>query len=186
MVIGGAMLLTYEDALTQFGSRHFIRKAVESGDLFPVTRGIYSTEENHDSLTATLKKYVSAIVTGQTAYYLLGLSDVIPDKIDLATKRGGTIIHNSQISQHFIPEDWLDVGKSTITYNGYLACIYNQERMLIELIRNRNKMPYDVYKEIIESYRKRSDSIDIYKLQDYAELIPRGQAYLSTIMKEVY
>lgn len=186
MVIGDTMLLTYEDALAQFGSRHYIRKAVKSGELSHVTRGIYSTEKNHDSFAVTLKKYPLAIITGQTAYYILGFSDVIPDKIDLAIKRGGTIINNTQVNQHFIPKEWLNVGKSTVTYNGSTVCVYDQERMLIELIRNRNKMPYDVYKSVIEAYRKRSGMIDIYKLQDYAELISRGRAYLNTIMKEVF
>jgi hypothetical protein len=186
MVIGDTVLLTYKDALAQFGSRHHVRKAVGSGKLSHVARGIYSTDRNNDFLSTLLKKYSLAIVTGQTAYYLHDLSDVIPDKIDLATKRGGTVISDNQVNQHFIPNDWLNVGKTTIKHSGSFVRVYDKERMLIELIRNRNKMPYDIYKNIVETYRKHADTIDIYKLQDYVELIPRGQAYLNTIMKEVF
>ncbi len=33
--------------------------------------------------------------------------------------------------------------------------IYDKERMLIELIRNKNQMAFDYYKEIISNYRKK-------------------------------
>ena len=39
--------------------------------------------------------------------------------------------------------------------------------MLIELIKNKDKIPFDYYKEIIENYRKLVDSLDIEKIQDY-------------------
>ena len=55
---------------------------------------------------------------------------------------------------------------------------YDLERMLLELMRSRNKLPYDLYKEAVLSFRNRSDKMDIYKLQDYAEAIPHGEAHL--------
>lgn len=42
--------------------------------------------------------------------------------------------------------------------------IYDEERMLVELIRRKNTIPFDYYKEIISNYRKKIDKIDIYNL----------------------
>lgn len=42
-----------------------------------------------------------------------------------------------------------EIGKSQINYNNVQINIYNKERMLIELIRNKNTIPFDYYKEII-------------------------------------
>ncbi len=38
--------------------------------------------------------------------------------------------------------------------------IYSKERLLIELIRHRNKIPFDYYKEIISSYRNKIYDLD--------------------------
>jgi hypothetical protein len=180
------MFLTYSDALRKYGSRYQLRKAVSENKLKHVSHGYYSTTGDHDSLSLIARKYPDAIVTGLTAFYIHGLTDVIPDVIDVASKRRGTKISDSRIKQHFVPEDWLDTGKSTIVHDGVELTIYDQERMLLELIRSRNKLPYDIYKEIVASYRRRADDLDLYKLQDYAEVMPRGARHLDIVMKEVF
>lgn len=179
------MLLTYQEALIEFGSRHRMRKAASEGGLYPVRRGLYSTSREEDALSVIEKRYPDAILTGQTALYAHGLVTAPPDRIDLATKRGGTKIRDATVRQHFIPKEWLDIGKSTVLMDGIELAAYNPERMLLELMRSRNKLPYDLYREAVASFRKRSERLDIYKLQDYAEAIPRGEAHLERAVEEV-
>ena len=38
--------------------------------------------------------------------------------------------------------------------------LYSKERLLIELIRNKNKLPFDYYKEIISNYRNKIYELD--------------------------
>lgn len=109
-----------------------------------------------------------------------------PDRIDLATKRGGTKISDAAVRQHFIPEGWLGVGRSTVSVDGTELAAYDPERMLLELMRSRNKLPYDLYREAVASFRRRSERLDIYRLQDYAEAIPHGEAHLERAMEEVF
>lgn len=101
-----------------------------------------------------------------------------PERIDSATKRGETKIHDLTVRQHFVPEEWLEIGRTTISMGGIDFPAYDLERMLLELMRSRNKLPHDLYKEAVLSFRNRSDKMDIYKLQDYAEAIPHGEAHL--------
>ena len=126
------------------------------------------------------------ILTGQTALYAHGLVTAPPDRIDLATKRGGTKIRDAAVRQHFIPEGWLGVGRSTVSVDGTELAAYDPERMLLELMRSRNKLPYDLYREAVASFRRRSERLDIYRLQDYAEAIPHGEAHLERAMEEVF
>lgn len=88
--------------------------------------------------------------------------------------------------QHFIPEGWLGVGRSTVSVDGTELAVYDPERMLLELMRSRNKLPYDLYREAVASFRRRSERLDIYRLQDYAEAIPHGEAHLERAMEEVF
>lgn len=179
------MLLSYKEAIDKLGSRHYVRKAVSLGQLHHAGRGMYSTDENEDPLGVIAKRHPDGILTGQTALYAHGLIDAPPNKIDLATKRGGTKISDQTVQQHFIPAEWLEVGKSRVEVDGTILPAYDLERMLLELMRSRNKIPYDLYREAVASYRRRADEIDVYKLQDYAETMPRGDAYLDRAMEEV-
>lgn len=180
------MVLTYQEALNRFGSRYRVRKAVSEGEIRSIGRGIYSTSEDEDSLVAIAKRYPNGILTGQTALYAHDLVTAPPERIDLATKRGGTKIHDLTVRQHFVPEEWLEIGRTTISMNGINFPAYDLERMLLELMRSRNKLPYDLHKEAVLSFRNRSDKMDIYKLQDYAEAIPHGEAHLERALGEVF
>lgn len=180
------VVITYREALAELGSRYRVRKAVSEGALHPVGRGMYSTNRDEDALAVIAKRYPGAILTGQTALYAHCLVTAPPDRIDLATRRGGTKIRDAAVRQHFIPEEWLGVGRSTVSVDGTELAAYDPERMLLELMRSRNKLPYDLYREAVASFRKRSERLDIYRLQDYAEAIPHGEAHLERAMEEVF
>lgn len=182
------MAITYQEALAQYGSRYRVRQAVAEGKLCRLERNLYSigAGESPDTLTTACKLHPDAVVTGLTALYLHGLIDTPPELVDLATKRGGTKFSDNGISQHFVPESILAIGRSQIEHDGGTVPVYDLERMLLELVKMRNKIPYDLYREAVQSFRKRADDLDIYKLQDYAEAMPRGAAYLETAMREVF
>ena len=180
------MLLTYQEAADKKGGRNGLNKALESGELHRIARNLYANTDNISSLASISKLYPNAIITGLTALYLHGLTDVPPEKIDLVTKRGGTKISKPQIRQTYIPDDWINIGASYIHQDGIKIRAYDLERMLLELMRSRNKIPRDLYKEAVNSYRRRADELNIYKLEDYANRIPRGHAYLNRALEEVF
>ncbi|MCD7809951.1 MAG: hypothetical protein LUH02_11465, partial [Erysipelotrichaceae bacterium] len=63
---------------------------------------------------------------------------------------------------------------------------YNKERLLIEVIRYKNKLPYDYYKEIIHSYRNIINDLDIQQIEDYATLLPKSSMVIETLRTEVF
>lgn len=180
------MLMTYQEAREKMGGRYSLNRAVQSGKVYRIARNLYSTKEGDGVLELLSKRYPDAIVTGATALYLHGLIDMPPELVDVATRRGGTKLSAPWVSQSFIPQEWLQVGVSTVTHDGTKVRAYDLERMLLELMRSRNKLPYDIVREAVNSYRKIANQLDIYKLEDYADRIPRGRSYLDRILEEVF
>ena len=181
------MTMTYRDALEEYGSRYRLRKALSKGEVIRRFRGLYAKADELESPLADIAaRYPDAILTGATALYLHGLIDMPPETIDAASATGATKIVIPGIRQTFVRPDVLEVGKIEMEADGAHVAVYNEERMLLELMRTRNKLPYDLYREAVQSYRREADELDIYKLQDYAEAIPRGSAYLNRAMEEVF
>ena len=58
--------------------------------------------------------------------------------------------------------------------------------MLVELIRKKNTIPFDYYKEIITNYRKRVDKLDIYKISEYISYYKNESSLYDILMREVF
>ena len=63
--------------------------------------------------------------------------------------------------------------------------MYSKERMLIELLRYKSKLPYDYYKEVILNYRKIMPGLNIQMIQDYAYDAPRSGKIMERLQTEV-
>ena len=167
-------------------STYQLNKAIENKELFKVDNGLYSDVEFVNPLEIILKKYPNAIFTSDSAYYYYDLTDVIPDYFYLATKRSDSRINDKNIKQIFIPNDLFEFGKTQIEVESVKINIYDKERMLVELIRKKNLIPFDYYKEIITNYRKGIDTLDIYKIQEYISYYKNESSLYDTLMREVF
>jgi hypothetical protein len=156
------MIYTYEELVAKFGNQRKVKNAVANEELFQLARGYYS-ELPGISNDYVVKRYPQAVLTGRSAYYHYGLSDVIPEIIEVACPLGTTRILDKSIKQSFQIEPFYGVGKSTSEG----LPIYDQERMLIELFRFKKKYPYEYYKEVLDSFRQRSDKMDFFKVSNY-------------------
>ena len=77
------------------------------------------------------------------------------------------------------------MGKTTIEYDGVDITIYNEERLLIELIRNKRKFSFDLYKEIISNYRKLIHKMDMTQIMEYAYELPKTNMVMESIRLEI-
>ena len=68
-------------------------------------------------------------------------------------------------------DKYFEIGDTFIFYNNVKLRIYDKERMLIELVRNKNSISYDMYKEMIHevSYLSENEIIKIDKSIKYPE-----------------
>lgn len=179
------MLLTYKECLDKYGSDYQLKKEIASGSLFMKEKGIYSTKRNHSEIDVILRKYPKTVCTGKSAFYYHSLTDVIPDHYYLATRRTDTRIKDPRIIQSFLKDEIFDAGITEIQYNNSNIRIYDKERMLIELMRFKTKLPMDYYKEIINNYRKLSFELDFGIVEDYAAMFKSGAKLMNMIQMEV-
>ena len=180
------MVYTYKECKQKYKTDYEIRKQLESGLLIRVQRGIYTDEVNESDLAIMSKQYPNAVLTLNSAFYYHNLTDTIPQHYYLMTDKNCTKIQNTKVKQFFDNSDSLNIGLMTMQYDGATIRIFNKERMLVELIRNKNSLPYDYYKEIIKNYRDIVDELDIQAIQEYVEKLPKSCFVRRTLQAEFF
>jgi predicted transcriptional regulator of viral defense system len=180
------MIFTYNELLLKYKSAYQIEKAVRNCEIYKIEKGIYSDISNVHHLEVIMKKYSYGIFTSYSAYYYHNLTDVIPNKMYLATNRNATTINSDKIQQIRMKDELYNLGKTEIEYEGIKINIYDKERMLIDLARNKNQIGYDLYKEIIANYRKQVSSLDTQKIEEYLQYFVNGDKIFEIIQDEVF
>lgn len=180
------LLKTRAECLKEYGSDYFINQMVAEGKLFRVDKGIFSKKEHVPELALLSYKYPKAIITMDTAFYLYGFTDEVPDVCTMATKREASPIADTRVKQVFMPRELLGLGATTMDYKGYDIQIFDRERMLIELVRYKSKIPFNYYKEILRNYRRILPQLNAEKIRNYAESVPKSDKVIRTLRTEVY
>lgn len=179
------MILTYKQCIEKYGSDYMLKKEIAEGNIFQKEKGIYSLKRTCSELEIISAKFSKAVFTGKSAFYYHALTDVIPEFYHLATVRTDGRITDARVKQSYLQSDIFDMGKIKISYHNTEICIYNLERMLIELVRFRGRMSFDYYKEIIGNYRNRVAEIDIAKVEEYADKFKHADKLMEIIELEV-
>ena len=180
------MIYNHKEMKEKYKSDYQINKALKNREIYKIEKNIYSDTKNINFLEIISKKYINAVFTMDSAFYFHNLTDVIPSKITLATKRNALRIKDDKIIQVFTSEKLFEIGKTQIVVEGATINIYDKERMLIELIRNKNQMAFDYYKEIISNYRKRTNDINMSKIEEYIEIFPHEEHIYEILQREVF
>lgn len=180
------MLLTYKEAYRKYKNDYGINQQIKNQKLFKIVRGIYSDKRNIDLVAVYSKKYPNAIVTMDSAFYYYKLTDVIPQKVYLAIPRHAYVIKDKDVIINYIDEKIINEGKSKVIVDNEKVNMYDKERLLVELIRKKNQIPFDYYKEIISNYRKISDNLDMRKIEKYISLFRNEFNIGNTLIREVF
>ena len=180
------MIYTYSDCIKIYKSDYQIKKAVSSGRIFQIEKGIYADKPDVSVLAVIAAKYPYVIITMDTAFFYHGLTDVVPDEYCIATPESSRALRDKRIRQFFVNTDILNLGVMTANRGDAVFKMYDRERMLIELLRFKNKLPYDYYKEILGNYRRIIYEMDIERVQEYASFFPRHKMISEALDSEVF
>jgi len=179
------MLYLYKDLTNKGLSDYQIKKQVKDKKLFMVQKGVYSTTENYDYLEYLVKKHPNVIVTLETACICYSLIKKNPDIYYLSTKQKDRKIKDEKVKQIFMTDTLYNVGSNVITYQNYKIRIYDLERLLIEIIRNKVNIDFEIYTNMINSYKKISKLLNKNKLQQYIKLF-KDKRIEERINKEIF
>ena len=79
----------------------------------------------------------------------------------------------------------MSAGVETTDGEGSAIRTFTLERMLVELLRNAGTLPLDYYKELIASYRKIADDLDMREVEDCMALYKRADSLFDMMQREV-
>lgn len=180
------MIFTYKECLQRCGSKYNMNKMIASGEIFKQEKGIYSDVKYVPEYQIISAKYPKAVFSLDSAFYYHGLTDVIPDKYYLTTEKSAAKIKDPRVVQIFENSDVLHVGAKNILYGDTKILMYTKERMLVELLRKKNKLPFDYYKEILGNYRKIIYELDVSAVQNMIMMMPKTRMIMEALELEVF
>ena len=153
-------------------SRRFLGFLVAKNKIIRLSRGIYTLpNELEDDYFIIGNKSKYAIFSNLTALYFHGLCDRIPVKYDVTVKSGykGSLQKNDNINLYYVKKENFELGLTTIETNyGNNVRVYDVERSICDIIKNKNKLDLELFNKAIRNYYY-SKNKNIIRLYDYAE-----------------
>lgn len=177
------MIYNYSEYIQLFGNNYSLEKAISEEKIFKIQNDVYSEKRVKD-IEVFLKKHKNFVFTMESALFYLGISDVVPNKYVIATDKDATK-YKGDIEQYYLNNGLINIGVTTVKCNNVDIPVFNKERMLIEVVRYKNKLPFDYYKEVINYYRSHIEEIDVPLVLEYLELLPKRKLITKTIQLEV-
>ena len=178
------MLYKYDELIKKYGSRRKADAKIVNGDYIRICKGIYKDKNDlvnpYELLCA---KYSNITVTLNSAAYFYGLTDYIPEKYHIVTLNNQSPIKDKSVSQTYMNKAIFFIGRIKVETKTGFFYIYDKERLLIEIFRNKSKIPYDFYKELVKNYRQlvAKRELNLLNLVKYLSQITNGDGILSQI-----
>ena len=141
-------------------SRPMLRKYTDAGKLERVCKGLYILAGDMTDEYALLQaRSKAAVFTYGTALFLWGLSDRVPHKYDITLPRGANIAllkrDNPNLRCHYVQPDIYEIGiTETTSPQGAAVRLYDRERCICDLIRNKEQVDMQLYSQAIKDYFK--------------------------------
>lgn len=162
-------------AAKQLGiSKYQFYQYVHQNDLQAVRKGIYVDEMTWiDELYVLHQRCPNAVFSHDEALYYHELIDREP-LLHTLTIYSGYNAHRLKVDGkckvYTVKKELLNVGKITVQDNdGHQIPMYDLERTICDLIRNRNKMEVQDFNTAFKTYISRTDK-NLNRLMEYAKL----------------
>ena len=97
------------------------------------------------------------------------MTDRTPLKYDL-TFQNNIRVKDEIVSSHYTKADYFEIGQTELKLqDGTTIKIYDLERTIIDILRDRNKIDLQIFNTAINGYMKRKDK-NLVKLSKYAKI----------------
>ena len=157
-------------------SKTYIAKYIKEHGMERVSRGVYIADDVWpDELFILQQRNGAIIYSGETALYLHGLTDREYSSVCVTVPQGYNASHlkdnDFNVSVKYAAPDLYKIGICEIaSSSGNLVKVYDQERCICDLIRNRNKYEVQVFQTAIKEYMSSKDK-KLSQLILYADMM---------------
>ena len=149
--------------------RQYIKQLVDEGYIIKVSRGLYvKPDKDINEFYIIGQQYKSGIFSHNTALYFYDLTDRTPFELDM-TFPSNVRISNELVNSHYINREKFEIGLITKELeDGTTIRLYNMERTICDIIRDRNKIDSQIFNTALKEYMKRNDK-NLNLLYEYAK-----------------
>jgi len=149
--------------------RQYLKNLVDEGYLIKVSRGLYVRPDKEINEFYVLgEQFKTGIFSHNTALYFYNLTDRTPFLLDM-TFPSNIRPKNDMLIPHYINKEKLNIGLTIKKLeDGTSIKIYNMERTICDIIRDRNKMDSQILNTALKEYMKRNDK-NLNLLYEYAK-----------------
>ena len=165
--------------------RQFLKELEEAGYLKKVFRGMYTkSDKNINEFFVMSQRYQTGIYSHNTALYFYNLTDRTPIKYDM-TFPSNVRIDKEYITAHYIKSEKHLIGATKLKLEDNTTIqIYDLERTICDIIRNRNKIDPQIFNTAMKEYSKRKNK-NLNLLYKYAKVF-RIENKLKQYMEVLY
>src|SRR6056297_979519 len=152
--------------------RQYLSIFLEEDKLERIKRGVYTTPETfNDEMYVIQQKNSKLIYSHETALYLHELSDRDPLEYTVTVPYGyhNPYLKEKNIKVHTVKKELYSLGvmeKETIY--GRKIKVYNKERTICDILKDRNNMDISMVNGAIKKYLMEKDK-DLHLLLDYGD-----------------
>ena len=141
-------------------SRPMLRKYMEDGKLEQIRKGLYILSNDMVDEYAMIQIQSAKIIFSYgTALYLWGLSDRVPHDYDVTIPQGTNMSwlkrNIPNLCCHYVQPQVYELGiAETVSPQGATVRLYDKERCICDLIREKDKIDLQLYSQAIKDYFK--------------------------------
>ena len=149
-------------------NRHILNSLIEKKLLKRIAHGMYAKlDKDINEFWLMGEKYKNGIYSHNTALYFYGMTDRTPLQLDM-TFPSNNRIKNDLLNVHYIKKELHNVGLTELKLeDDFVIRVYNVERTICDIIRDRNKFDLQIFNTAINEYIKRKDK-NLILLSEYA------------------
>lgn len=152
--------------------RQYLAILVQKKELERVAQGVYLTPETFmDEMYCIQVRSGKVVFSAETALYIHDLTDRDPLVYSVTVPRGYSTnrLRETGVVVTTVKEDLYGIGLTTAkTVHGRTIKVYDVERTICDIVRNRNKMDKDMFYVALKRYSARKDK-NLNRLMQYAE-----------------
>ena len=150
-----------------------IKELLEAGIIERIGYGIYAlSREDIDEYYEFQQKCPKGVFSYGTSAYFWSLSDRVPNVLNCTVPRGyntSRLKMDTKVRYHYIAKELYDIGiTETISPQGANIMLYDRERTICDLVRDRKKVDMQLFSTALNLYFKGREK-NIRKLMKYGK-----------------
>jgi len=162
-------ILKYSDFVQLGYNQRQIRNLEQNKIIERVGKGIYAHKDYFPDMLKVYQMGNSRLIySHETAAYLHDLTNRFPRFFSVTTESGYHLRKKDRLNVHYIKKDLFQLGIEDIKdVSGNIIKVYDKERTVCDIIRNKDKIELQVYAEVIQNYF--DGKVKLNKLSRYAK-----------------